>query len=875
MPPIPCDDQPPSLRLAEGRVPPAGPAPSPPPPPTAEQAAVIGAQDGAILVLAAVGSGKTTTLSRRVARALDERIQPERMLALTFTNRAAQQLRDSLAAVVGAALARRVGLGTFHALCNRVLRAAPAAAGLPPDLRVLDEDDALELMVERCGLNLTEAKQQASALHAAASAAPMGSCRAATWHEGGLLDAGWLPTYLDALRELGAVDFAGLVYLTRALLTEHDESVHRWSTAVDLVQVDEVQDTHLSEYEVLRVMASRARSLCLVGDLDQTIYSWRGSDPAVLLHQVEADFGALQRLSLTTSFRCSPAILRAADRLAEGFAHRHSFPASPADRPSGRRPALRQFPGILAEARWIARSAQVVIEREQIPPREVAVLSRTNAGLTAVSAALSAAGVPVTTVEDLRFFRRAEVKDALALARLVVDPTDEPAAQRVARALVKGVGPAKLKQLRAALRPAGLLLGDLLHGPSVAAGDPLAPVLDGVDCVVLDTETTGLDPFLDEVIEVAAVRLRGGRFSGAPADTFEALVKNSIPVGASEQVHHISDAKLAREGRPAAEVFAALERFLHPVEGPLPILGHNVSFDLDMLRAHGARVGVSLPLRLHADTLTLARRLLQRSNYKLGGLVADLGLDANPTHRALDDVLATVRLLEHLVALATPGRGARAALIAAHAPGFARLRETLDRWAAARLRPGPLIERIVTDHLGAHAGAGEAGERKRRSLAELAARVRRMDRPELPVERAMLRVLERAALCRDVDELDGQPGVRLLTMHQSKGLEFDYVFLPGLTEGTLPGWGALREGTREAIDEERRVLYVAMTRARRGLALSYPTADDERRRGLEPSRFLAELREVVDTAPLSPEEEAATRRDPPPDAPTAPARGRP
>ncbi|MFM2248772.1 MAG: hypothetical protein RL071_4847, partial [Pseudomonadota bacterium] len=290
MPPIPCDDQPPSLRLAEGRVPPPGPAPTPPPPPTAEQAAVIAAQDGAILVLAAVGSGKTTTISRRVARALDERIQPERMLALTFTNRAAQQLRDSLAAVVGAALARRVGLGTFHALCNRVLRAAPAAAGLPPDLRVLDEDDALELMVERCGLPMSEAKQQASALHTAASAAPMGSCRAATWHEGGLLDAAWLPTYLDALRELGAVDFAGLVYLTRALLTEHDESVHRWSTAVDLVQVDEVQDTHLSEYEVLRVMASRARSLCLVGDLDQTIYSWRGSDPAVLLHQVEADF---------------------------------------------------------------------------------------------------------------------------------------------------------------------------------------------------------------------------------------------------------------------------------------------------------------------------------------------------------------------------------------------------------------------------------------------------------------------------------------------------------------------------------------------------------------------------------------------------------
>ena len=860
MPPIPCDDEPPSLRLAEGLRGLSAPLPAAPPPPTAEQQAVIDAQDGTILVLAAVGSGKTTTLSRRIARALDEGMRPERMLALTFTNRAAQQLRDSLAGVVGAAVARRVGIGTFHALCNRVLRSAPAAVGLPHDLRVIDEDDALELMAEVGGLDPHEAKQAALALGAAASQAPLGQCSVAAWHGAALLDAPWLPPYLAALRELGAVDFAGLVYLTRALLTEHEESRARWSTAVDLLQVDEVQDTHMSEYEVLWVLGAQARSLCLVGDLDQTIYSFRGSDPAQLIARLELDFGAVQRLRLNTSFRCSPAILAAADALAARLSARHSHAEAPIGKAAGRRPSLRAYENSAKEAESIARISHHLVHARGVSPAEVAVLCRANWAVAEVARALQAEGLPATTAESMRFFRKNVIKDALALARLVRAPEDEAAAVRVCRNLVRDLGPSAVRALQARLRPLGLRIGDLLRPDTVADGDPLAPLLSDRDSVVLDTETTGLDPSQDEVIEVAAVRLRGGRPSADPADTFEALIQNSVPVGASEQVHHLSDARLRREGRPAAEVFAALQAFLTPPDhaGPLPIVGHNVGFDLGMLAAHAARCGLELPLQLGFDTLDSARRLLPgRPDHKLGGLVAALGLDATPTHRALDDVLATVRLIERLAALGAPGAAARRAALAEAAPRVERLRERLALWAAEPLRPAALLRRVVDEVFRPRLLRAAEGARARdlSALEELLGRVARMDRPELSPPAALQKILERATLAKDVEALDGAPAVRVLTMHQSKGLEFDYVFLPGLSDDQVPG---PRAQTAEAIDEERRVLYVGMTRARLGLALSYSRRGPRGDR--KPSPFLIELMPLLDGAPALPEELAPTAR---------------
>jgi DNA helicase-2/ATP-dependent DNA helicase PcrA len=807
--------------------------------PTDEQQAVIDHLTGTVLVLAAVGSGKTTTLSHRIAHALksDENLRAERILALTFTNRAADHMAKSLEDIAGAVAASRMTISTFHALCARILRSDPPGAGLPADFRILDEDDVVELM-EEVGVNAPTKAMYA--LNERASATPLGACSVQQWHRGLVGGLEWGPRYAEVLTMRGAIDFAGLVYLTRALLTEVDDARGRWSTAYDVVLVDEVQDTHLSEYEVLRVLAAQAGSLCLVGDLDQTIYSWRGSAPRHLLEHLDRDFGPIVPLHMTRNFRSTRNMLRTASALADAMPDRASDMRASEGLTDGAIPTLISYSTAFTEADGVAQQVAQTLRAGASADR-LAILVRTHKALARQAEALKALAVPHTTVEHFKFFRRAEVKDALSVARLVHDRHDEVAARRIARRMVRGVGNATLQRIREEGKPVGLQLTDLLDAATIHQGDPFW-VLDQPDCIVLDTETTGFDPDEDEIIEVAAIRLRGGVYSERPEDTFEALLRNTIPVGQSEAVHHISDAQLTAEGRDPTEVLEALAEFI----GKLPIAGHNVHFDRRMLEGYAHRLGVPLRLTVRFDTLPLARRLVPTArNHKLGTLVDHLRIPFEPTHRALDDVLATAALAHRLGELAKPGRARRWSILAKEHPAFARLRTALDSWAQQPRRPAALL-RTITSQILHYKGAD--APRRLANLEELARRVEAMDERHVPAERALTRVLDRAALVRDVDALDGTPGVRVLTMHQSKGLEFDHVWVPDLIDGGIPSWFAVKrlreDGDHEGINEERRLLYVAITRARLTLTLSWHRKDD-RGRSQEASRFTEELGATV------------------------------
>ena len=800
--------------------------------PTAEQQAVVDAQEGTVLVLAAVGSGKTTTLSHRLARTLAEGTEPGRVLAVTFTNRAATHLRAALEARVGAEAARAVAIHTFHALCTRILRAEADRVGLPPDFRIADEEDGAEILSE---LGVGGAKRALYDLHAEASAVPLGGASLELWAGGGFSGAWHAADYVRTLGERGAVDFAGLVFLARALMTGDEVAAERWSRRFDAVLVDEVQDTHLSEYEVLRVLGRHARSRCLVGDLDQTIYGWRGSSPEALLSWLERDFAPVRRLELTACFRATTALLSFADALARHMTERATSCVPHASVPEGEPPEVRRFPTAGDEERAIARHLRARLDAG-VPAEQIAVLVRTNLQVGPLAAELREVQVPHATVEQFRFYRRAEVKDALALAALVHDRTDEGAARRVCRRLVQGVGPATIRRLLTEGRRCGLRLHDLLDEAVVASGDPLGG-LSLPEVVVLDTETTGLDPGIDEVVEVAAVLVRDGR---PTEERLELLLRPSRPVGDSEAVHGLSDAQLAAEGLDPAEAFARLARFV----GGRPVAGHNVGFDVAMLRAQAEQLDVELPLEVAFDTLPVARRLVASERYTLGHLVELLELPFEATHRALDDVLATVALARHLAELAALEESPRRMLLASEAPRFARLRRTLDAWAVEALRPGPLVRQLTAQALR-HKYPGEP--HRLHNLAELARRLEALDdAPALPPGPALARALERAALVREVDSLDQEGGVRIVTIHQSKGLEFQEVVVPGLVEGGLPGWRALKGTASGDLEEERRLLYVAVTRAKRRLLLTLHD-HDHRGRKTSPSRFLAEVGRVPQT----------------------------
>lgn len=786
---------------------------------TETQRTIADCTDRTVLVLAAVGSGKTTTLSERVATAVVNGVKPARILALTFTNRAAQHMRASLEKR-DAIAARRVNVHTFHGLCTRILRTEARQLGLSPSLWVHDEEDS-EALIRTLGVN--RPKDAMFRLHNEMSSEPVGEATLHRYATGSFSAEPWAERYIQALSERGAVDFAGLVYLTRAALTENPETAARWAGKFDWVQIDEVQDTHLSEYDVIRHLCSDAQSLCLVGDLDQTIYGWRGSTPQELIAHLEADRGQATRIVLEDNFRSTKALLETANRVAEGLENRatHVRPAEHLE--AGQEPEIAIFSSPEEEAIGIARRASKLMANGS-SAQSIAVLCRANWTAKLIADALAAHQVPHATIEAFRFFRRMEVKDALALLKLVVDRDASTAAHRVSLKLVRGIGKGGLERIRREGNEAGLRLVDLLDDTIIERGDPMW----GLDCeeyVVLDTETTGVNPATDDIIEVAAVRVRCGEM----VESYQALIKPTRSVGDSESVHGLSDALLSTEGRDPAPVFEEFAAFI----GDSPVAGHNVRFDLRMLTAHSERAGKRMTFGPSFDSLRYARRLIRSDSYRLGDLAELLELPEDPTHRALDDVRTTVHLFQRLAERSEQGRTVRRQILAQYAPAFERLRTSLTKWSGLDERPGVLVHRILHEGGLIAYYRSKLDAKRLAHLEELSQRIARFDDPELDGIEATRRALDGATLSREQDQLDEMNGVRVITIHQSKGLEFDHVFVPGLVDGRFPMWSAIEAGDTE---EDRRVFYVAITRAKQSLVL---TAYERDRRGLcAPSRFL-------------------------------------
>jgi len=803
---------------------------------TAEQAAVVEALAGPVLVLAPVGSGKTRVMAERLAAALRSGIPAERTLNLTFTNRAARELRGRVAGVGESAAAAAVL--TFGGFCAQLLRREAEAAGLPPSFTVLDDLDSLELL-GRCrpealgspggetaatrdlyhdwGRRLSSLETGACALGAVSGSALRG------------LDGerrAWLGAYLGRLKTAASLDYPLLVHQARALLAGAGAARERWSGRYEWIQVDEVQDTHLSEWSLLEVLAARHGNLAFFGDLDQTIYGWRGSCPERLLADFRAAFGEPRAFQLRLNHRGTRRILALAGAVAAGMPARHT--------------ALQPAPGLPegAHVRWLLADDPADAARRvarDVAARgggaAVAVLARSHGVCRQTAVELERAGLVPLLEEDLRLSRRPEVRALLAPLRLAVNPEDLGALRRWLS--WGGIDPALregLARLQPHLADAHLALGDLLAADTLRHGDPFAELLEtweGSHHVVLDVETTGLDPERDEVVEIACRRWS----RDVELDRLHLLLKPTRPLGVSAAVHGLDEALLRREGRDPAQALAELEDFV----GDSLVVGHNVAFDLALLAGHARRLGRRLPDWPHADTLTLARRVLRTGSLRLGDLAERLGLEWRPTHRAMDDAAATALLLARLLPALQESREDRRDLVQAAAPLIAPWAERLDklRTLAATLRPAELLDYAARQPWYTR-GLGEGGEahppehRTERSLSRLIRWVRRLDEGELaalPAPAALRAVLEQAALARPADLLE-EGAVPVLTIHAAKGMEFDLVWLTGLCQGILPDFRNLQG---DALAEERRVCYVGVTRARRELCCVAWKVDDRGR----------------------------------------------
>ncbi|MDG2992180.1 UvrD-helicase domain-containing protein [Candidatus Synechococcus calcipolaris G9] len=786
-----------------------------------EQRAIAQHIHGALLVLAPAGTGKTGILTQRILRAIEAGIEAREILCLTFTNRAAQEMRQRIAQIDGS-LARQLTIKTFHGLCVAMLRQDGAALGLAANFTIYDDYDSFELIKEifnlqgdRQAWDMTQQIMNCKSQHHLGSGASLPEIFALLGDEHAIHAL----RYQRALQVRQAVDFADLVYYGQQLFTDRDIA-ERWGDRFHFIQVDEVQDTHLSEYEIVAHLARNHGNLMLIGDLDQTIFSWRGSEPEQVLQKFEQEFQPT-RYSLVWNYRSTQSLLQAADTFAHSFSDRHTQIEPAPTCPLGEPICAHSAPTPQAEAEWISEQIKALAQTQaNFSYQRVAVLARTNWRIKQLSSYLEQLGIPCITSDQLEFFQQPAIKDALALLRILLNPFDSNALRRVLPQLLPNIEPKILQTIEQQGRICGLWLTDLVNLTALKDGDPLGALIEDWEqgtVIVFDVETTGFSVVDDEVIELAASRFDQGQFT-LP---FQRYVQNNKPVAETEQVHGYSDEFLRINGRPPKEVFRDFARF---AQRGLWI-GHNLGFDVKMVAAHARRVGLELEINRWGDTLNLAHRFVRNvENYKLGTLATHFQLESTPTHRADADVRTTAELFGLLIQRAKSGCQERRHLIQTYQPHFYGFAQQLSNWQQASdvLRPQELLIQILEES-GLYAHYENKGDGTE-SLQQLIHLFGDRDQPHLHPHTALREMMEYTSLMKNIDHLAAiEARVPIITVHQSKGLEFDTVFLAGLVDGEFPNGRSHQEGL---LEEEKRLFYVGLTRAQKQLFLSTHEQDD-------------------------------------------------
>jgi DNA helicase II / ATP-dependent DNA helicase PcrA len=627
----------------------------------AEQRSAVETVDGPLLVLAGAGTGKTRVLTTRFAHILlSGRAAPGQVLAVTFTNKAAREMRERVGAILGRPV-EGLWLGTFHALCARMLRRHAELVGLTPNFTILDTDDQLRLLKQVMEAERVDPKRWAP---------PALMALIQRWKDRGLTPARVTPAedtdfaagrareiyaaYQTRLRSLNAADFGDLLLHMTEILRGQPDVLAQYHQRFRYILVDEYQDTNLVQYLWLRLLAQTHQNICCVGDDDQSIYSWRGAEVENIL-RFEKDFESARIVRLEANYRSTTPILAAASALiAHNEGRLGKTLRSGRQNADGERVTVVSLWDSNEEARMVGDRIES-LRRDGEALAEMAILMRAGFQTRAFEERFFTIGLPYRVIGGARFYERQETRDAIAYMRVLTQPADDLAFERIINVPRRGVGEVALRTM---------------HETARAQGVPLT--------------------------EAAANLVADGGLKGR----------------VTEQV---------------GELLRGFARW----------------------RAMLGKDG-------HVVTIAT---MLDESGY--------------------------VKMWQQDKSPDAPGR-------------LENLKELMGA-----------LEEFET--LGGY--------------------------------------LDHVSLVMENDENSDGERVSLMTLHGAKGLEFDTVFLPGWEEGLFPNQRALNEGGVKSLEEERRLAYVGLTRARRRAIISHAanrrTYDNSWQRSI-PSRFIEELPDDVE-----------------------------
>ncbi len=434
---------------------------------------------GPLLVLAGAGTGKTRVVTYRIVELIGHRVRPDRILAVTFTNKAAGEMQQRTAALLGKKLKARPEMSTFHSLCVRVLRRHIGQLGYPAHFAIYDRGDQegvarsvlREIKVAEGLLRPGDLLYFIGRWKTAAVRPEEAAALAQTDKEH--LAAAAYRRYQNALKTAGAVDFDDLLLLTEELFQKSAKARQAEAERFDHLLVDEYQDTNASQYRIVKALAAGHRNLCVVGDDDQSIYGWRGAEVAHIL-RFKNDWPDAKVVRLEVNYRSTHEILDWANRLIAFNKLRHVKTLRATCR--GEPPRILQLEDEIQEAKTVVGDIAQRIAEKKRRPKDFAILCRTNEQPRAFELELRQAKIPYVLVGGMSFYDRKEVRDVLAYLKLLANPADEVSLLRIINVPARGISQTTVKRLLEEAIQRGKPIWHLLPHAGELAGLPATAV---------------------------------------------------------------------------------------------------------------------------------------------------------------------------------------------------------------------------------------------------------------------------------------------------------------------------------------------------------------------------------------------------------------
>jgi len=847
-----------------------------------EQLEVINTLDKNILLLASAGTGKTNTLSHRISRIIEEKKgKPEEILCITFTNKACKEMKERIEKDIKDA--NKITIKTFHSFCFDIIKEeAKKNTDIYTDFIIYDEEDAREIIKSqnttkfsneklqrfielvklessKIGIDLKEDKdgylKVITSLFKYKDNEINNICR-----DKNNIDqdfkmflakkgAGVCRVYDFLLQNNHALDFQDLTLGAKRVLKKENVK-ERLRQKYKFINIDEVQDTSLLEYSIIEKLFAE-NNILLCGDMFQTIYSWRGSEPNKIIDGFKDKYNP-KEIVFKKNYRSTKNITNASlsylkNAFKDQYKNIYKEDLECESKNNGSKIKVISKDSIRDEVRYIYDEI-VKMDKNKEDLSSIAILSRDNRYNIEISnvfreiKSYEGQNFDMVLIDQYKFFRRQEIKDIIAFFKIISNRNDSISLKRIIERFPNGIGDKKLQEIESNdYKKSKIYLSDFIDESVYNFGEKYSRLIseyENNNIVIFDVESTGIDVTEDEIIQIAAIKINN---KGEVTKKFERFLKPNKSVGTSEKVHGFSDKRLEEIGEDKKTVLIDFCKF---IKGSL-IIGHNVTYDISILGSELSRNKLEDIDIKYYDTLDIYRRFHSSLiNHKLETLSNIFDTKHKPTHDAMDDILATKELLVRAIEKdIKPTSLERIAKMDKYLGAFKELKGKLDNLFinSKNKRPYEILDLIIEEFnlYSLYTSSNEQDIEKINRIKDFRQFLIDIDDREKSWKDSLLDILRLTSLSNgELENLivnrTNINRIPIITVHQAKGLEYNTVFLVGISEFIFPSYMSIKS---ENIEEEKRTFYVAITRAKEKLYLTRSNKDLYNRRQ-EESRFI-------------------------------------